>query len=186
MITVRFVVPTGLFPFTLQYFLNSELSFIMKMWSHAWQLVAVLGLQSFDCFDVMVQWIWIHLTWHWQMTNHVNCNFKFISLILDSHLLSRPGMAKLQQVSCMQLFNSLASGWFWRFSQKNSSFRLPYQRPSSSADCARELFNGSNGSASLVDSTRKKFFGWWVWIFCEWCHKWSSFTLMLPGLGPNH
>ena len=23
---------------------------------------------------------------------------------------------------------------------KNSSFRLPYQRPSSSADCARELF----------------------------------------------
>jgi len=34
-------------------------------------------------------------------------------------------------------FNTLASGWFWRFSQKNSSFRLPYQRPSSSADCAR-------------------------------------------------
>ena len=42
--------------------------------------------------------------------------------------------------------------------QKNSSFRLPYQRPSSSADCARELFKGSNGSASLVDSTRKKIF----------------------------
>ena len=39
---------------------------------------------------------------------------------------------------------------------KNSSFRLPYQRPSSSADCARELFNGSNRSASLVDCTRKK------------------------------
>jgi len=46
-------------------------------------------------------------------------------------------------------FNSLASGWFWRFSQKNSSFGVPYQHPSSSADCARELFNGSNGSASL-------------------------------------
>jgi len=30
--------------------------------------------------------------------------------------------------------NTLASGWFWRFSQKNSSFRLPYQRLSSSAD----------------------------------------------------
>ena len=44
-----------------------------------------------------------------------------------------------------------------RFRPKNSSFRLPYQRPSSSADCARELFNGSNGSASLVDCTRKKF-----------------------------
>jgi len=43
-------------------------------------------------------------------------------------------------------------------SQKNSSFRLPYQRPSSSADCARELLNGSNGSASLVEYTRKKIF----------------------------
>jgi len=29
-----------------------------------------------------------------------------------------------------------------RFQPKNSNFRLPYQRPSSSADCARELFNG--------------------------------------------
>jgi len=43
------------------------------------------------------------------------------------------------------------------FAKKNSSFRLPYQRPSSSADCARELFNGSNRSASLVDCTRKNF-----------------------------
>ena len=39
------------------------------------------------------------------------------------------------------------------FAKKTSSFRLPYQRPSSSADCARELFNGSNGSTSLVDCT---------------------------------
>jgi len=46
---------------------------------------------------------------------------------------------------------------FGDFCKKNSSFRLPYQRPISSADCARELFNGSNGSASLVDCTRKKF-----------------------------
>jgi len=49
-------------------------------------------------------------------------------------------------------------GGFGDFRKKNSSFRLPYQRPSSSADCARELFNGSNGSASLVDFTRKKNF----------------------------
>jgi len=53
------------------------------------------------------------------------------------------------------------------FAKKNSSFRLPYQRPSSSADCARELFNGSNGSASLVDCTGKKIFGWGVQIVCE-------------------
>jgi len=42
--------------------------------------------------------------------------------------------------------------------EKNSNFRLPYQRLSSSANCARELFNDSNGSASLVDCTQKKIF----------------------------
>jgi len=65
------------------------------------------------------------------------------------------------------------------FSLKNSSFRLPYQRPSSSADCARELFKGSNGSASLVDCTRKKIFWLGVWIFCDWRHKWSSLRVIL-------
>jgi len=47
---------------------------------------------------------------------------------------------------------------YFDFGLKNSSFRLPYQRHSSSADCARELFKGSNGSANLVDCTRKKTF----------------------------
>jgi len=47
---------------------------------------------------------------------------------------------------------------YFDFDLKNSSFRLPYQCPSSSADCARELFKGSNGSAGLVDCTRKKIF----------------------------
>jgi len=46
---------------------------------------------------------------------------------------------------------------YFDFGLKNSSFRLPYQCPSSSTDCTRELFNGSNGSASLVDCTRKNF-----------------------------
>ena len=58
----------------------------------------------------------------------------------------------------MGTFNTLRAAWFRQFSQKNSSFRLPYQRPSSSAHCARELFSGSNGSASLVDCTQKKNF----------------------------
>jgi len=58
-------------------------------------------------------------------------------------------------------------GGFGDFRKKNSSFWLPYQRRSSSADCTRELFNGSNGSASLVNCTRKKFFGSGVQIFCE-------------------
>jgi len=63
--------------------------------------------------------------------------------------------------------------------KKNSSFRLPYQRPSSSADCNRELFNGSNRSASLVDCTRKKIFAWGVRVCCEWRHKWRSCRVIL-------
>jgi len=64
---------------------------------------------------------------------------------------------------------------YFDFGLKNSSFRLPYQRHSSSADCARELFNASNGSASLVDCTRKKSFCLGCVVFCEWRHKWSIF-----------
>jgi len=58
-------------------------------------------------------------------------------------------------------------GGFGDFCKKNSSFWLPYQRPSTSTDCARELFNGSNGSASLVDCTRKKKFCLGDAFFCE-------------------
>ena len=55
---------------------------------------------------------------------------------------------------------------YFDFGLKNSSCQLPYQRPSSSADCTRELFKGSNRCstaqtnrlASLVDCTRKIFF----------------------------
>jgi len=76
---------------------------------------------------------------------------------------------------------------FGDFRKKNSSFRLPYQRPSSSADCARELFSGSNGSVSLVNCTRKKFFAWGVRFFCEWRHKWQTFWPPWPTLpGPGH
>jgi len=66
-----------------------------------------------------------------------------------------------------------------RFQSKNSSFRLPYQCHSSSADGTRELFNGSNRSASLLDCTWKKIFGWGLRIFCEWRHKLSSFGVIL-------
>jgi len=63
-----------------------------------------------------------------------------------------------QHQEFLKFFNSLASARIQRFSQKNSSFWMLYQRPSSSADCARELFNGSNGLASLVDCSQKNIF----------------------------
>jgi len=53
-----------------------------------------------------------------------------------------------------------------KFRPKSSSFRLPYQCHSSSADYARELFKGSNRSAILLVCTGKKFFGWGLQIFC--------------------
>jgi len=49
---------------------------------------------------------------------------------------------------------------YFDFGLKNSSCGLPYQCPSSSADCARELFKGLNGSASLVDCTQNFFSVW--------------------------
>jgi len=68
---------------------------------------------------------------------------------------------------------------YFNFGIKYSSFQLPSLRPSSSADCARELFKGWNGSASLIDCTRKKLFGWGLRILCEWRHKWSSSGFIL-------
>jgi len=92
-------------------------------------------------------------------------------------------------ISLPMLLTPLRLGGFGDFHKKNSSFRLLYQRPSSSADCARELFNGSKGSASLVDCTRKKFFAWGCCFFVSDVISevvLGSFWLMLPGLGPNH
>jgi len=40
---------------------------------------------------------------------------------------------------------------------KTSSCQLPYQRHSSSANCAKELFKWSNGLARLLVCTQKKF-----------------------------
>jgi len=75
------------------------------------------------------------------------------------------------------------------FDLKKSSFQLPYQRPNSFADCAIELFKGSNGSASLVDCTRKKIFwlGGCRFFVTDVINEvvLGSFWLMLPGLGPN-
>jgi len=47
------------------------------------------------------------------------------------------------QVKLLTLWEPAYNIFICRFRPKNSSFRLPYQRPSSSNDCARELFKGS-------------------------------------------
>jgi len=75
-----------------------------------------------------------------------------------------------------------------RIRSKTSSFRLPYQRHSSSTDYARELFKVSNRSTSLLDFTQK-------FVLVGGCGFFVSdiisevvlgpFWFMLPGLGPN-
>jgi len=84
-----------------------------------------------------------------------------------------------QQTSHLTLWEPAYDIFVPRFRPKNSSFQLHYQRPIASADCAKELFKGSNGSPSLLDCTRKKNFGWGLRIFCECRHKWSSFGVIL-------
>ena len=69
--------------------------------------------------------------------------------------------------------------WYLSFLGCRKPKKVGKHCPSSSADCARELFKGSNGSANLVDCIRKKIFGWGVLIFCDWLHKWSSFGVIL-------
>ena len=54
---------------------------------------------------------------------------------------------------CVVLLTPWRLGGFGNFRKKTAVFGCL-----TNADCARELFNGSNGSASLVDCTRKKNF----------------------------
>ena len=71
---------------------------------------------------------------------------------------------------------------------ETSSCQLPYQHHSSSADCAGELFKGSNGSASHLVCTQKTIFGWGCGFFESDIISevvFRSFWLILPGLGPS-
>jgi len=93
---------------------------------------------------------------------------------------SGPGPKPLDgRISLFTLWEQGYDIFVLRFQPKTSSCQLPYQRPSSSADCARELFKGLNESDSHLDCTWKKIFGWGLQIFCEWRLKWSSFWAIL-------
>jgi len=76
--------------------------------------------------------------------------------------LSLEGIENIQLTFWELVYEYIVPG----FRPKTSSFRLPYQRHSSSADCTRELFKGSNASPSLLVYTRKKIFGWGLQVFC--------------------
>ena len=98
----------------------------------------------------------IFKTWH---TRFSRSNLTVCFLILHMNMLCIPHF-KWKRKKLIKICTLRTRVRYIRtlISAKNSSFRLPYQRPSSSVDCARELFKGSTGSASLVDYTWKKIF----------------------------
>ena len=69
----------------------------------------------------------------------------------------------------------LRLGGFGDFLKKNSSFRLPYQRPSSSADCAKAWFlkvlrTEPQGSARETSGLRELFvyiLKYWIGYICN-------------------
>jgi len=135
---------------------------------------------------------------NWQLFSHqktllININDSFILSILQANLgrnENKRKLAKQQKRNRCKLQSSthFCSLTPWEPGNdifvpgnrpKTSSCRLPYQRHSSSADCARELFKPSKDLASLLGCTWKKIFDRRLQIFCEWRHSWSSFCVIL-------
>jgi len=85
----------------------------------------------------------------------LRCMLKFKRLACGSDDVTQYNTIQSKSFNCLQFESWSTIYSYFDFGLKNSSFRLPYQR--SSADCAKELFKGSNGSANLVDCTRKNF-----------------------------
>jgi len=63
--------------------------------------------------------------------------------------------------------------WNW---PKTSSCQLPYQCPSSCADCCSRA---QTDWTVFEIALEKNFFGWGLQMFYDWRHKWSSFRVIL-------
>ena len=77
---------------------------------------------------------------------------------------------------------------FEDFGAKATGSYVDLRGCNSGAKSGIELIKGSKDVASLLFCTRKKFFGWGVLIFCEWCQNCRTFRTpwrTSPGLGPK-
>ena len=110
--------------------------------------------------------------------NHVNSQYTSLDTQHDILFLPR-GMTYSLALKPLTLWEQGYDIFILWNQPKTSSCRLPYQHHSFSADYARELFKGSNGSASLLVCPQKKIFWLEVADFWEWHHKWSSFWAIL-------
>jgi len=142
-------------------YLNSDASCIIQTHKDRWSsYVSKLQLSFCTCCSQRIYCIAIVFLSCSKVEDFPRCTAKAYAL-----WNSQKKSAIQQRRPCVEMlsednstFNTFRAAWFRRFSQKNSSFQLPYQRPSSSAHCARKLFSSSNGLASLEDCTRKKIF----------------------------
>ena len=84
----------------------------------------------------------------------------------------------------LSLLNTFASRLIQVVHVKTARLHVALCRNFSGLVSDTDLVKSSNDSASLVVCTRNNFFGWGVWIFCEWRHKWRTFRppwSTLPG-----
>jgi len=65
------------------------------------------------------------------------------------------------------------------FQPKTSSFRLPYQHHSPLPIALESCSNPQKIRQVFSSALKNIFFDWGLQIFCEWCHKWSSFRAIL-------
>ena len=92
--------------------------------------------------------------------------------------------------SLMGLFNTLVSGCFRRFSEKKTPKRTWLCTEISPLLFGLRTWSKCQKTWQVFLSALKKiFFAWGVRVFCEWCHKWSTFrppwsTLPGPGRQP--
>ena len=87
------------------------------------------------------------------------------------YILNTFASGQNRKLSCQN--NRIAHDFAWKFLQSGKRYR-PGKR--------------LKDAARLLVCTRKKCFCWWMWIFCEWRHKWRTFRptwLTSPGRGPK-
>jgi len=83
----------------------------------------------------------------------------------------------------LTLWRPATFGDFW---EKNIETHMALRGNFSGLVSATDLVKSAKDVASLVACTRKKFFGWGMRIFCEWCHKWGTFRPPWPtSIGPG-
>jgi len=70
--------------------------------------------------------------------------------------------------------------------EKNTETHVALRGNFSRSVSAMDLVEASKDAASLLVCTRRKIFAWGMQIFCEWRHKWRTFTPPWPTLpGPG-